>query len=266
MKIARIELENGVVTLAVEQPDGRLLRAEVAAGGVRVTQEVVKPKRWLAPVGPRAILCIGANYAEHAEESNAPLPEYPILFMKNPNAAIGHQEPVRIPKVCEDEVDFEGELAVFIGKRARDVAKEDALSHVFGYSVAHDVSARIWQSQKGGSQGCRGKGFDTFAPLGPVLVTTDEIPDPSNLALRTWLNGEEVQNSNTSKMIFDVPTLVSFLSQDTTLLPGAVILTGTPSGIGWAREPKLTLKPGDVVDIEIERIGRLTNPIVASDA
>lgn len=268
MRIARVELENGAVTLAVEQADGRLLRAEgdPLEGSITVAGEVVEPKRWLPPVPPRAILCIGANYAEHAAESGAPVPEYPILFMKNPNAAIGHKEAVRIPKVCEDEVDFEGELAVFIKKPALDVPKEAALSYVLGYSVAHDVSARIWQSQKGGSQWCRGKGFDTFGPLGPVLVTADEMPDPVGLSIRTMLNGEQVQHSNTSNMIFDVPTLISFLSQDTTLLPGTVILTGTPEGIGWTRDPRLMLKGGDVVDIEIERIGRLTNPVVAGNA
>jgi 2-keto-4-pentenoate hydratase/2-oxohepta-3-ene-1,7-dioic acid hydratase in catechol pathway len=182
--------------------------------------------------------------------------------MKNPNAAVGHEEAIRLPKVCEDEVDFEGELVAVIGKAARDVPKERALEYVAGYTIGHDVSARVWQEKKGGSQWCRGKSFDTFAPLGPVLATTDEIDDPSRLTIITRHNGKEVQRGNTSDMIFDVATLVSFLSQDTTLLPGTVIMTGTPEGIGWARSPKLTLRPGDVVTIEIEGIGRLSNPVL----
>lgn len=266
MRIARVELEDGAVTWVAQGEHRWLFRADgdPLLGDLTVTDEVVEPERWLAPVEPRAILCIGRNYAEHAAEGGAPPPDYPILFMKNPSAATGHLAPVRLPKVCEDEVDFEGELVVVIGAPARDVSKEDALSYVLGYTIGHDVSARIWQTTKGGSQWCRGKGFDTFAPMGPVLVTSDEIPDPSALSIRTILNGNEVQSSHTSKMIFDVPTLISFLSQDTTLLPGTVIMSGTPEGVGWARDPKLTLKPGDVVDIEIERIGRLSNPVVAA--
>jgi len=266
MKIARIEMEKGLKTWAVQRPDGRLVRAtgDALSGDLETTDEVVTPKRWLPPVEPRAILCIGRNYAAHAAEGGAPPPEYPILFMKNPNAAVGHEEAIRLPKVCEDEVDFEGELVAVIGKAARDVPKERALEYVAGYTIGHDVSARVWQEKKGGSQWCRGKSFDTFAPLGPVLATTDEIDDPSRLTIVTRHNGKEVQRGNTSDMIFDVATLVSFLSQDTTLLPGTVIMTGTPEGIGWARSPKLTLHPGDVVSVEIGGIGLLSNPVVAS--
>ena len=263
MKIARIETENGIVTLAVLQADGSLLRAEggLLEGNVVVTSEVVKPKRWLAPLEPRALFCIGRNYAAHAAEGGAPPPDYPILFMKNPNAAIGHEETICLPKVCEDEVDYEGELVVVIGRAARDVPKEKALDYVLGYTIGHDVSARIWQDQKGGSQWCRGKGFDTFAPMGPVLVTPDDMPDLASLSVVTKLNGNEVQNGKTKNMIFDVPTLISFLSQDTTLLPGTVIMTGTPEGIGWARTPKLSLHRGDTVTIEITGIGLLSNSV-----
>ncbi len=140
--------------------------------------------------------------------------------------------------------------------------RENAFDYVLGYMVGHDVSARIWQMDKGGSQWCRAKGFDTFAPLGPVLVTPDEVPNPSGLAIRTLLNGKVVQNGNTAKMIFDVQDLITFLSEDTTLLPGSVIMTGTPEGIGWARTPKLTLKHGDTVTVEIDKVGRLINPVV----
>ena len=266
MRIARIEMQNGWETWAVQHDDGTLVRAygDPLTAGLAATGERVEAKRWLPPVAPRVILCIGCNYAEHAAEGGAPPPEYPILFIKNPNAAVGHEHPIRLPEVCEDEVDFEGELVVVINKQARNVSKENALSHVLGYTVGHDVSARVWQELKGGSQWCRGKSFDTFAPMGPILVTTDEIANPSGLAIRTVLNGEEVQSSTTDKMIFDVPTLISFLSQDTTLLPGTVIMTGTPEGVGWAREPKLTLKPGDTVNVEIEGIGCLTNRVEAA--
>ena len=264
MKIAHIELADGTKTWAVQQADGRLVRAEgePLLGNVVATGEAVTPKRWLPPVTPRAILCIGRNYAEHAAEGGVPPPEYPILFVKNPNAAIGHEESIRLPRVCEDEVDFEGELVVIVKKPALNVARNAALSYVLGYTIGHDVSARVWQEKKGGSQWCRGKSFDTFAPMGPVLVTPDELDDPSRLTIRTLLNGQEVQHSSTGKMIFDVPALISFLSQDTTLLPGTAIMTGTPEGIGWARNPKLTLHAGDVARIEIDRIGCLTNPVV----
>lgn len=266
MKVARIELANGDVTYAVQQADGRLLRAtgDLLTGDITATAEVVEPKRWLSPIVPRAILCIGRNYAEHAAEGGAPPPDFPILFLKNPNAASGHEAPIRLPRVCEDEVDFEGELVVVIKKPALNVPRNAALSYVLGYTIGHDVSARIWQDKKGGSQWCRGKSFDTFAPMGPILVTADELTDPSNLSICTTLNGKEVQKSRTDKMIFDVPTLISFLSQDTTLLPGTVIMTGTPEGIGWARTPKLSLHAGDSVTITIEQIGSLTNPVVAA--
>jgi 2-keto-4-pentenoate hydratase/2-oxohepta-3-ene-1,7-dioic acid hydratase in catechol pathway len=264
MKIARIEMENGVVTLAVQGADGRLLRArgDMFAGALAVSDEVVAAKRWLPPIEPPAILCIGRNYAAHAAEGGAPPPEYPILFIKNPNAVIGHEEPIRLPKVCEDEVDYEGELVAVIGRTARDVPKAKALEYVLGYTIGHDVSARVWQEKKGGSQWCRAKSFDTFAPMGPFLATADEIPDPSKLTVITKHNGKEVQHGHTSNMLFDVAALISFLSQDTTLSPGTVIMTGTPEGMGWARSPKLTLHPGDVVTIEIEGIGRLSNPVV----
>lgn len=263
MKIARVELKNGEKTLAVLQKDGGLRRAngDPFAGTLAATDEIVEPVRWLTPIKPRVILCIGLNYRKHAQESGAPIPQYPVLFMKNPNAATGHGQPIRIPKVCGDEVDYEAELAVVIAKTALDVSKKDALGYVLGYTAANDVSARLWQSQLGGSQWNRGKSFNTFAPLGPVLVTPDEIPDPNALAIRSELNGREMQSSSTADMIFDVASLIHFLSQDTTLLPGTVILTGTPEGIGWARSPKVLLKPGDTITIEVEKIGLLSNPV-----
>jgi len=261
MRIARVITQKGE-TFSVAAQEGKLFRIE---GNVydapHITDEEVQAKQWLPPVDPTVLMCIGANYMAHAKESGKEAPEYPILFMKNLKAAIGHEQPIRIPKVCEDEVDYEAELAVVIGKTCLNATKENALDHVLGYTCANDVSARVWQSQKGGSQWVRGKGFDTFAPLGPFLVTTDEIPDPNTLRIQGRYNGETVQDSNTDDMIFDVRTLIEFLSQGTTLLPGTIILTGTPEGVGWARDPRLLLKSGVVYEVEIEKIGILKNQV-----
>jgi len=266
MKIARIHTKCDAIIWAAQQDDGALVRVDgdPLFGSYTLTREIVEPSRWFPPVEPRVIMCIGYNYAAHAAEGASAPPAYPVLFMKNPCAAIGHREPIVLPKVCTNEVDYEGELVVVIKKHARDVPRETALEYVLGYTAGHDVSARVWQQVKGGSQWCRGKSFDTFAPLGPVLVTADEIPDPSGLSVKTTVNGKLMQDGNTNNLIFDVPALISFLSQDTTLLPGTIIMTGTPAGVGWAREPKVTLKPNDTVDVTVEKIGCLTNPVVAS--
>lgn len=218
----------------------------------------------LAPVVPTNIFCIGLNYREHAKEGGAEIPEQPVVFMKPTSTLLDPGEPILIPACgdAEGEVDYECELAVVIGRPARNVAKEDALSYVLGYTAANDVSARKWQFMPGG-QWIRGKSFDTFCPLGPVLVTSDEIPDPQTLSIRTILNGEVMQDHTTGDMIFTVAELVSFLSQDTTLLPGTVILTGTPQGVGCVRKPPVWLKPGDEVVVELEKIGRLENPVEA---
>jgi 2-keto-4-pentenoate hydratase/2-oxohepta-3-ene-1,7-dioic acid hydratase in catechol pathway len=231
-------------------------------GAHRATGEKVRIEKLLAPIEPRAILCIGLNYRKHAEETGAKIPEFPVLFMKNPAAAQNPGDPIVLPR-DEAEVDYECELAVVIGRTAKGVSREAALSHVLGYTCANDVSGRSWQIKKGGSQWCRGKSFDTFCPLGPEIVTPDEIPNPNALKIRTILNGETMQDWTTADMIFDVPTLISFLSQSTTLLPGTVLCTGTPQGVGVARKPPVFLKDGDRVVIEIEKIGRLENPVVA---
>jgi 2-keto-4-pentenoate hydratase/2-oxohepta-3-ene-1,7-dioic acid hydratase in catechol pathway len=162
-----------------------------------------------------------------------------------------------------DEVDYECELAVVIGRAGKNISRQKALSHVAGYTCANDVSARDWQIKRGGTQWCRGKSFDTFCPLGPCLVTPDEIPDPNALRIRTTINGEVRQDWNTNDMIFDVPALIEFLSGSTTLLPGTVILTGTPHGVGMAQKPPRWLQPGDSVSVEIEGIGTLTNPVAS---
>ena len=181
--------------------------------------------------------------------------------MKLPNSLNAHNGDIVLPKHAH-QVDYEAELAIVIGKRAKNVPRAQALEYVLGYTCANDVSARDWQKEKGGSQWCRGKTFDTFCPLGPCLVTADEIPNPNALAIRTVVSGEVLQDWNTNDMIFDVPTLIEFLSGSTTLLPGTVILTGTPHGVGMARDPRRWLRPGDSVSVEIEKIGTLTNSVV----
>ncbi|MEX0641592.1 MAG: fumarylacetoacetate hydrolase family protein [Pirellulales bacterium] len=220
-------------------------------------------KKLLAPIAPVNILCIGLNYRRHAEESRSQPPQFPVLFMKNTAAVQNPGDPIVLPRrLRSEQVDYECELAVVIGRRCKNVSPEQALDYVLGYTAANDVSARDWQKDWGGGQWCRGKTFDTFCPLGPAIVLKDEIPDPSALKIRTILSGETVQDWHTGDMIFNVPKLVSFLSGSTTLLPGTVILTGTPHGVGMARNPPRWLKPGDTVSIEIDRIGTLTNPVI----
>lgn len=221
----------------------------------------------LAPLEPANLFCIGANYRAHIEETGASVPERPVVFMK-PTTAVNHDgQAIRLPACSpRPEVDYEVELAVVIGRAGRDIPEKRALEHVLGYTVANDVSARWWQKQGGGGQWVRGKGFDTFAPLGPVIVTTDEIADPQTLTLRTTLNGEVMQESTSADMLFSVAQIIAFLSQDTTLRPGTVIFTGTPSGVGIGRDPKVFLKAGDEVTVEIDGIGRLTNSVVEAGA
>lgn len=263
MKIVRFQDAEGHIRFGALQEDGSTLRLE---GDLfdrpKVTDEKVEITRLLAPVQPTALFCIGLNYRKHAEEGGKPVPEHPVLFMKSIGAVQNPGEPILLPtKLRSDEVDYEGELAVVIGRTCKNVSASDALDYVLGYTCANDVSARDWQGKWGGTQWCRGKTFDTFAPLGPCLVTPDEIPNPNALPLKTTVSGEVMQDWNTDDMIFDVPTLIAFLSGSTTLLAGTVILTGTPHGVGAARKPPRWLKPGDTVTIEIEGIGALTNPV-----
>lgn len=217
---------------------------------------------------PPAILAIGRNYADHAREMtpdmNRNLPERPMLFMKNPASVIGDGQPIVLPPICdepEEQVDFEGELAVVIGTAAKDVAVDDALEFVRGYAVANDVSARWWQKVGSGGQFCRGKSFDTFCPLSDLVPAAD-VPDPQALRLVTRLNGEVMQDASTAEMIFPVARLIAELSRGTTLLAGTVILTGTPAGVGMARTPPRFLRDGDLVAVTIEGVGSLRNPVV----
>ncbi len=263
MKIIRHLSPSGPAHAAL-QPDGsaREIAGDIL-GEFRVNDRTVQPGKLLAPLQPSGILAIGLNYRKHAEEGGKGVPERPMLFMKSLNTVQHPGDPIEIPqKLRSTEVDYECELAVVIGRRCKNVSRAEALNYVLGYTCANDVSARDWQQRWGGGQFCQGKSFDTFCPLGPVLVTRDEIPNPNDLGIKTILNGTALQDWNTNDMVFDVPTLIEFLSASKTLLPGTVILTGTPHGVGFARKPPVFLQPGDTISIAIEGIGTLTNPVV----
>jgi 2-keto-4-pentenoate hydratase/2-oxohepta-3-ene-1,7-dioic acid hydratase in catechol pathway len=265
MRIVRIQDPTGRILFGREHAGGRVTRIEGdILGSFRDSGEPATVTKLLAPIEPRDILCIGLNYRKHAAEGGKPVPDYPVLFFKNSGTLQNPGDPIVLPrKLASDSVDYECELAVVIGKPCYNVSKADALSYVLGYTCANDVSARDWQMKYGGSQWCRGKTFSTFCPLGPCLVTADEIPDPQKLGLRTILNGQTMQDWTTGDMIFDVATLIEFLSGSTRLAAGTVILTGTPHGVGGARTPPVYLQPGDTVTIEIDTIGKLTNPVIA---
>ena len=268
MKIIRYQSPDGTTGYAQQHADGTATKLRgTLFEKLEPTDEPAAIAKLLAPLEPRALLCIGLNYRQHAAETNAPLPQFPVLFFKNPASVQNPGDPIELPRwLASTKVDYECELAVVIGRRCKNVSRADALDYVLGYTCANDVSARDWQKEGGGTQWCRGKSFDTFCPLGPVLVTTDEIANPNALRISTKVNGETRQDSTTGDMIFDVPALIEFLSGSTTLLPGTVILTGTPSGVGMARTPPRFLQPGETVTVEIEKIGTLTNPVVEESA
>jgi 2-keto-4-pentenoate hydratase/2-oxohepta-3-ene-1,7-dioic acid hydratase in catechol pathway len=216
----------------------------------------------LAPAEPPNILAIGRNYGEHAKEMNAEVETEPLVFLKATSCVIGPDESIILPQSAPTEVDFEAELAVVIGRAGKNISNRDAMQHVLGYTCANDISARDCQKRRD-KQWARGKSFDTFCPLGPVLIPRDDI-DPKNLTIRSILNGEVMQQGNTSDMIFGIAELISFLSHQFRLLSGTVILTGTPPGVGAARIPPVFLRAGDQITVEIEGIGSLCNPVIAS--
>jgi len=264
MKIVRFLNANGSIEWGHLHADGHAtLLAGDPFGTCIDTGAPAAIDKLLAPLEPRDIFCIGLNYRKHAAEGNQPIPEYPVVFMKNSGSVQNPNDPITLPRhLGSTKVDYECELAVVMGKECHNVSRADALKHVLGYTCANDVSARDWQMKYGGSQRCRGKTFATFCPIGPCLVTADEIPDPNKLGIRTILNGKTMQDWNTDDMIFGVAEIIAFLSGSNTLPPGTVILTGTPHGVGMAAKPPRWLKPGDVVTIEIDRIGALNNPVV----
>lgn len=264
MKIYRFLDEMGKIRFGHNLSDETITLLEGGPfSGLADSGQRVMVAKLLAPIEPRAILCIGLNYRLHVGEFGGELPKHPILFMKNPAAVAHPGDPIRIPASCmlPPQVDYETELAVVIGRTARNVPAAQALDYVLGYTIGNDVSARRWQKEAGGGQWIRGKSFDTFCPLGPALVTTDEIPDLQKLRLTCTLNEMLVQDGTTADMLFPVTELIAYLSEDTTLLPGTVIMTGTPSGVGFARTPPLFLKPGDRIAMTIEPIGTLVNTV-----
>jgi len=230
-----------------------VIDAEGEAMDVRLGSPVVRPSK---------IICVGKNYAEHAREGGFDPPESPVMFSKAPNSLNGPHDPIFMPRSSR-QVDWEVELAVIVGKRAKRVAAEKAFDYIAGFSVMNDVSGR--DAQFGDGQWFRGKSFDTFAPLGPALVTLDEMGGVDNLNLTTTVNTVVMQEGNTRDLIFSIPFLMAYISQDITLLPGDIISTGTPSGVGIFRDPPIVLKPGDIVECRVDGIGAIANTVKAAD-
>ena len=265
MNIYRVQDVSHQTRLATSE-DGKTffgLSGDLSVGEVKITNERIEVFALLAPVEPTTIYCIGLNYRKHADETGAKIPEHPVVFLKSPTAIQNPGAPIVLPRhLRSDQVDYEGELGIIIGWECKNVSRTNALNYVLGYTIANDVSARDWQKTWGGSQWSRGKTFDTFCPVGPSFASRDSIENPNNLAITTRLNGATVQQSNTRDMIFSVAEIIEFLSGSTTLEPNTLILTGTPEGVGMSRKPPLFLKPGDTVEIEIEGLGLLSNPVI----
>jgi len=264
MKIVRFFATDGGTHYGIPDP-GDFEYARIIEGNIfdhcEVTGKRVRIERLLPPVEAPNILALGLNYRSHADETNISYPDIPVVFIKATNSLVGAGFPILLPKAGPDQVDYEAELAVVIRRKVKNITPDQAMDAILGYTCGNDVSARDWQIHKQKKQWARGKSFDTFCPLGPWLVTREDIPEPGNLRIMTILNGEVLQDSNTSQMIFDVPAIVSHLSQSMTLYPGTVILTGTPDGVGFTRQPPVFLRDGDTVTIRIDRIGDLTNPV-----
>jgi 2-keto-4-pentenoate hydratase/2-oxohepta-3-ene-1,7-dioic acid hydratase in catechol pathway len=238
---------------------------QVAAALARATPLPQTPTVILPPIlRPSKILCVGLNYADHARETDQEIPSEPLIFNKLPTAICGQAAEIVLPR-CSQRVDYEAELVVVIGRGGRDISQSSALQHVAGYCCGNDVSARDWQKEKPGGQWLLGKSFDTFGPVGPHLVTADELTEPNNLEIVCRLNGKTMQRSHTGQLIFPIEYLISYVSQVCTLQPGDLLFTGTPPGVGVARNPPVFLKSGDRVEVEIEQIGVLGNPVRAID-
>ena len=268
MKIVRFLSGNNQIMCGLYDPEipgqAKVIRGSVF-GDFEITAEQAKIETFLSPVEPCNIMALGLNYRKHADETGIAYPDIPVLFIKATTSVLGHLSPIILPAAGPQMVDYEAELAIIIGKKIKNIPSSEVMDCILGYTCANDVSARDWQMHKQKSQWARGKSFDTFCPLGPYLVTRDEIPDPDKLRLRTVLNGNVMQDSSTADMIFDVAAIISDLSRSMTLLPGTVILTGTPEGVGFTRQPPVYLQEGDVVTIDVEKIGQLTNPVKRED-
>ncbi|EAW11134.1 fumarylacetoacetate hydrolase family protein [Aspergillus clavatus NRRL 1] len=249
----------------------KVKKARVIQGDIfgqhSVTDQVSEIKMLLAPLARkdiRTVRCLGLNYEQHAKESNLPTPKYPVLFYKPVTSIAGPVDDIPVSTMAQEGegLDYECELVIVIGKEARDVSESRALDYVLGYAVGNDVSHRDWQIKRGGGQWGLGKGFDGWAPFGPGIVSSQLIRDPNSLNITTKLNGKTVQSSSTKDMIFHVAKIVAFLSQGTTLLPGDLIFTGTPQGVGMGRKPALWLKDGDQVEVSLEGVGSCVNQVV----
>lgn len=268
MKIIRFLTENKTIASGIHNektPDkARLIEGNIF-GHFKVTDKEARIEQLLAPLTPVNILALGINYKKHGDETAMSCPEQPILFLKATTSIVGHHGPIVLPAAGPNHVDYEAELAVIIGRKAKNIKTNEVMDYIIGYTCANDVSARDWQFDLQKGQWARGKSFDTFCPLGPWIVPKEEIADPDNLGIRTVVNGKIVQDSNTSQMIFNVREIISNLSKSLTLMPGTVILTGTPDGVGFTRKPPLFLKEGDTVSIKIEKIGTLINNVVREE-
>lgn len=262
MKIIRFVSNQQVYTGEYISDDEAQLLDQPQPGHFHPTGKKLKIDKLLSPIVPTDLLCVGLNYHGHAREMNMTIPQHPLLFIKSSNALNNPGDPIFIPH-NSDKIDYEGELVIVIGRDAKDVPIDRAADHILGYTIANDVSARDWQKDPklNGGQFTKGKSFDGFCPLGPWIITTDELKDPNHLRIRTFLNGRLMQDSNTSDMIFNCASVVSLLSATMTLRAGCVILTGTPAGVGVGRKPPVFMKAGDQVAIEIEGLGRLENPV-----
>lgn len=264
MKILRFESDDNKVYTGCDFKDNfaSVIKGDITSDFFNTKKRKIV-KKILTPIVPKVIFCIGLNYKLHAKEIKLELPLYPVVFMKNLSAAAAHEDKIKIPLCCakKPEVDYEAELAIVIKKSGKNISYDKAFEHVLGYTCANDISARRWQKHAGGNQWVRSKSFDTFCPFGPWIVTGDEIKNPDNLNIECILNGKTMQKSNTSDMIFSVAQIISYLSESTTLIAGTIILTGTPSGVGFTRKPPVYLASGDVLETRIEKIGMLKNHV-----
>jgi len=260
MKIVRYQKDDEIAYGVLKDEEISPIEGDIFGkfnpGPHKIKREVVK---LLAPVTPPDIIAIGLNYKKHADESGHTYPERPLIFIKLTSSLIGPEDKIVLPEMAPDEVDYEAELVIVIGKKAKNIEIDDVQDYILGYTCGNDVSARDCQLHID-QQWARGKSFDTFCPLGPWIET--ELPDPDYCRIRSRLNGEIMQDSNTSDLIFGTRELVSYCSKNFTLYPGTIIMSGTPEGVGFARKPPVFLKHGDTIEIEIEGIGKLTNQVI----
>jgi 2-keto-4-pentenoate hydratase/2-oxohepta-3-ene-1,7-dioic acid hydratase in catechol pathway len=269
--------DDGIVDVNEADPELPSCIKQILAGGPEMFARVGKAVATAAskpldeadrvpPIpSPEKIVCVGLNYADHAREGGREPPEEPIIFGKYPSAVLADGQSIELPPLSQ-QVDYEAELVAVIGRPGRNIPEDRAAEHVAAYCCGNDISARDWQFNHTGGQWLLGKTFDTFAPFGPYLVTADEVLEPENLSIRLRLNGEVMQDSSTAHLIFSIPRLIAHVSQFFTLKPGDLLFTGTPPGVGFARDPQVFLKPGDRLEVEIDGLGMLSNPVVAAAA